>query len=261
MFRLAAMLLISAFTLTFLAQNEGNGTAQSNKPNPPSQNAQHKKKMPPPATPRKGEVDQPTLQYNQTNTGETKKPVHNWIDLLNALSTLAVAIATVVMVVVAYNQHRATKRAERAWVVADTPNLPVVNPQTGDAEISWILPNNGRTPAWVTELGTATRIERVGEELPENPPYTMSGPFPPEGSVLTPTGRIERGITIPAANMAAVEQGTHTLYVFGIVKYRDIFENQQEYRYCFKFHPGPTADNPAPRGFYVGGPAAYNKAT
>jgi hypothetical protein len=59
-------------------------------------------------------------------------------------------------------------------------------------ELSWALMNNGRTPAWVTELGSGGKIVKVGEKLPDIPPYTIAGPFEGDGTVMTPNGRIDR---------------------------------------------------------------------
>jgi hypothetical protein len=89
----------------------------------------------------------------------------------------------------------------------------------------------------------------------------MSGPFPREGTVLIPKGKVLRGLTIPATRMAPVELGEYVLDVFGIVEYRDVFGRSHETRYCYGYKPGPTNADPAPRDFYVDGPPTYIKAT
>jgi hypothetical protein len=93
----------------------------------------------------------------------------------------------------------------------------------------------------------------------------MAGPFTREGTVLPPNAKASRGVTIAAAKMAAVEHGyegkEYALYVFGIVEYRDIFGSKHQTRYCYRFKPGPTEADPAPRDFYVDGPSSYNRAT
>jgi hypothetical protein len=253
-------------------KSDDQGARHADKTGNARQNAQGKKKVPPPAAPKpaQSEVDKPTFQYNQTYAEQSDKQshgfFHNLIDILNAASTLVIAAFTVVLSIVGIRQFQATRTAERAWVVCQAPDPPPINPE-GDVAIRWVVENKGRTPARVTALGSAARIIKAGDALPEEPPYTMAGPFTPEGTVLPPSAKASRGVNIPAATMAAVEHGQqdqeYVLYVFGIVKYRDSFGSKHEHetRYCFRFKPGPTEADPAPRDFYVDGPPSYNRAT
>lgn len=291
---IALLLLIAPISES--TQNASQSVSQANKPGNTRQKTRHKKKVTPPAAPKATEskadeptvaapeateskageptvaaseateskADQPTLQYNQNYPGETTKPVHNWVDGLDAISTAVVGVFTIVLALATYRQYRATRIAERAWVVCQAPDPPPPN-QEGDVAIRWVVENKGRTPAWVTSMGSAARIIKADDALPDEPPYTMAGPFTSEGAVLPPNAKASRGVNIPAANMAAVEHGyegqEYVLYLFGIVKYRDIFGSEHETRYCFFFKPGPTNLDPAPRDFYVDGPPSYNRAT
>jgi hypothetical protein len=258
-------LLLLIVPIAASTQNEGQSVNQSNKPS----NARHEKKVTPPAAPKAPESkdDEPTIQYNQTYNEDAHKPAkqtHDAIDLLNALSTAVVGVFTVVLAFVAYRQYIATRTAERAWLVCQAPD-PLPTYTGGNVAIRWVVENKGRTPAWMTSLGSAASIIKAGDELPATPPYTMAGPFTREGTVLPPKGKASRGVEIPAANMAAVEHGhqgqDYFLYVFGIVGYRDIFGRTHETRYCFRFKTGPTTADPAPRDFYVDGPSSYSRAT
>ena len=282
--------LLLSISPTFLSvQTTSQSVSQTNKPR---QNARHKKKVTPPVTPKptegevtppvvpkptegevtppvapkptEGQIDKPTFQYNQTYPEDTSKTptkhAHDAIDLLNALSTAVVGALTVVLAIVTYRQYRATRTAERAWIVQKAPGPPTRNPD-GDYEIRWELQNRGHTPAWVTSLGSAGTIVHADQNLPETPQYTMAGPFPPEGTVLSPEGKVLRGLTIPFDQMTAVEQGTHTLYVVGMVEYRDVFGSKHETRYCYRFKTGPTAIDTSPRDFYVDGPPSYIRAS
>jgi hypothetical protein len=254
---IALLLLIAAIS----APNAGQSVGQSNKPG----TARHEKKVTQPASPKapESEAEQPTVQYNQSyyeDMGKPAKQAHDAIDLLNALSTAVVSAFTVVLAIVAYRQYVATRIAERAWIVCQAPD-PMPTYTGGNVAIRWVVENKGRTPAWMTSLGSAARIIKAGDELPATPPYTMAEPFTREGTVLPPKAKASRGVDIPAANMAAVEHGyqgqDYFLYVFGI----DIFGSTHETRYCFRFKTGPTAADPAPRDFYVDGPPSYNRAT
>lgn len=243
-------------------QNASQSVSQSHKSGNPREDAQHKEKVPPPATPKPAEskVYKPTFYYNQTDASETSKPLHNWVDILNAISTAVVGAFTIVLALIGVRQLLAARAAERAWVVVLPPGPPIRNPD-GNSEIRWELGNKGRTAAWVTSLGSAGKSVQADEKLPEEPPYTMAGPFPSQGAVLAPNGRILRGLTIPFEHMNRVEQGQRILYVFGRVEYRDVFRVKHETRYCYRFKTGPTTTDPSPRDFYVDGPNEYNKAT
>jgi hypothetical protein len=216
-------------------------------------------------TPSQDGSNQRSLQGSMTNLMEIDKPAHNWVDRLNAISTAVVAVFTVVLACIGIAQFSSTKLEKRAWMVVKSPEPPTTDPDTGNAVIRWQVENRGRTPAWVTSLGSTARIVRVGDALPEPPTYTMAGPFPPKGTVLPPKGKASRGVTIPAASMKAVEHGQegkqYELYVFGIVGYKDIYGTKRETRYCYLFKTGPTEADPAPRDFYVGGPSSYNGVT
>ena len=264
MYYFIALLLLNA-PISASTQNEGQSVGQSNKPG----TARHEKKVTQPAAPKAPEstADEPTVQYNQSYYEDISKPAnqaHDAVDLLNALSTAVVGAFTIVLAIVGYRQYLATRIAERAWVVCQAPDPPPTNSE-GDVAIRWVVENKGRTTAWVTALGSASQIIKAGDELPEEPPYTMAGPFTREGTVLPPNAKASRGVNIPAPNMAAIEHGyqgqEYVLYVFGIVEYRDIFGGEHETRYCYRFKPGPTEADPAPRDFYVDGPTSYNRAT
>jgi hypothetical protein len=263
--------LLSIVPMVVSTQSDGQAVSQSDKSGNAKTDAQRQKKMPPSAVPKsaKSKSDKPTFQYNQNYSGDASKPsarpdvakpVHDWVDFLNAISTSVVGAFTIVLAIVGIFQFFATRTAERAWIVPVLPDPPSKN-LGQDAVIRWHVENRGRTPAWVTSLGSAAKIIKAGDELPKEPSYTMAGPFTKVGTVLPPEGKASRGVTIPAANMDAVEKGDqYLLYIFGIVEYRDIFGSKHETRYCCRFKPGPSAD-PAPRDFYVDGPAAYNTAT
>lgn len=253
-------LLVPIFGST---QNDSRSVRQADKSSDAKQNPDREKKAPQSAAPKpaNSEGNEPAFNYNQTYTRESTQPVHGWIDFLNAISTAVVGAFTIVLAIVGIVQFLAARRAERAWIVPVIPDPPTKN-LGQDVAIRWQVENRGRTPAWMTSLGSAARIIKAGDELPKEPEYTMAGPFTKEGTVLSPEAKASRGVTIPAANMDAVEQGEqYLLYIFGIVTYRDIFGGEHETRYCFRFKPGLTKSDPAPRDFYVDGPANYNRAT
>jgi len=115
-------LLVPIFGSTL---NNSQSARQADKSSDAKQNPDREKKAPQTTAPKpaKSEVDEPAFNYNQTYTRESTQPVHSWIDFLNAISTAVVGAFTVLLAIVAYRQYRATRIAERAWVVANRPIL------------------------------------------------------------------------------------------------------------------------------------------
>ncbi|MGA9304958.1 MAG: hypothetical protein WBW31_06080 [Candidatus Sulfotelmatobacter sp.] len=185
------------------------------------------------------------------------------VDFINSGSTVVIAIFTILTFFVYREMLRSSKIAERAWVVSDiASSIPEdAKDSPNGFQIIYLLGNKGRTPAWITAIGSRGRLTTAVKKLPPEPDYDWAGPFPPEGTVQPPNASIERGTKLSQADLNYVEIGVSTLYIYGIVKYRDIFGDEHETRYCYVFKPGPTADNPAPRGFYIDGPEGYNAAT
>ena len=110
-------------------------------------------------------------------------------------------------------------------------------------------------------MGSQGALLAPTKELSPEPTYTWVKPFPSEGTVLPPSGHMEQGIPLAKAAFSSIESGDSVFYFYGVVKYRDIFGDKHETKYCFVFRPKSTPDNPTPRGFYVGGPDGYNAAT
>lgn len=186
--------------------------------------------------------------------------VHKVIDVINSFSTVVIAVFTVVMCYVVRNQNRATQIAERAWIVSDMEAAPPYEPNQTIRYVCRIR-NKGRTPAWITEMGSRGHVVKTENDLLTVPPYDMAGPFPKKGTPLPPEAFIPHPFWLDSAKLEKVEQGELTLYLFGMVKYRDVFDEEHEMRYCYQFKPALGGTDPAMRDFYFGGPKAYNSAT
>jgi hypothetical protein len=187
--------------------------------------------------------------------------MHDWVELLNSISTGVVAAFTIVLVCVVYSQNRAAKLTERAWVVADFESPPPYSPEK-IIRFAWKLTNLGKTPAWITEMSSPMgKVVPARGELPKEPPYEMKHPFPKEGLVLTPKGSIEQFLWLTSEQQAKLEVGEITLYIFGILKYKDIFGGRHETRYCFRFNPALGGADPATRDFCLAEQPNYNRAT
>ena len=256
-----AMLFFVVVTLSPPTQDESKKVLQPDKADTNRHDSGRKKHLPPALTLPENHAELPILKYNLTYaTDEAGKAPHNLIDYLNAFSTFSVAIATIVMVVVVYNQSQATKTAERAWIVPEI-QFPLLESVDGGIEVLNHFLNKGRTPAWVTGMGSRGQVLRPENELPPEPTYTLAGPFPAGGNVLPPGAYTRQGLPLNAQQWASIEKGESVFYFYGFVAYRDIFGGNHETRYCFRFKPAPTDTDPSPRDFYVTGPTGYNRAT
>lgn len=189
---------------------------------------------------------------------------HKYSSHIDSFFTAVIAVFGVLTWRVYREMLRANKIAERAWVVPNiiTPSLPGNEKDMPHGfQVICRIENNGRTPAWLTATGSRGQVIKAGAQLSPEPTYTWAGPFPPDGTVLPPKGCIEQGIPLEASVLPFIEAGTHVFYIYGAIKYRDIYKQKHETKYCFVFKTTPTADNSAPRDFYIAGPAGYNLAT
>lgn len=187
------------------------------------------------------------------------------VDRINSVSTAVVALFTFLTFLVFRGQLRATKISERAWMVSksisELPTYSAIGHQPDTFQIRFLLANMGRTPAWITGMGSRANLLPKGKTLPLEPEYDWAGPFPSEGTVLPPDANIPQGVDITLVNLSQLDSGVITLYFYGVVQYRDIFRKKHETKYCYVFKLGPNPSDPSPRDFYIGGPAGYNRAT
>jgi hypothetical protein len=165
--------------------------------------------------------------------------------------------------------------SERAWMVAtmktDQQNLilaPIKGPSPMGA--TCIFKNEGKTHAFIVEIGGAVEVIGRGETLPDKPP-----PYDPAN--VTKWGGW--GIPIPAdqafmrfatkttENSIEIFDGSQVLWAYGYIKYLDVFSKNRIFRrkiretkYCFRLQLAqPTIGTSAQ--FVIEGPPEYNRAT
>jgi len=54
--------------------------------------------------------------------------------------------------------------------------------------------------------------------------YDMAKPFPQKGTPLAPNGTTEQPFTVSLGKWALIEKGDETLYLWGLIEYRDVFD-------------------------------------
>jgi hypothetical protein len=134
-----------------------------------------------------------------------------------------------------------------------------LKPETAE----YIIENYGRSPGWITSQWANVKIVKSINGLPEEAGYfSRPGSLLVEKSnqLIEPRGQKKRSIEIPASNLDSVSRRESFLYVYGIIKYRDVWNKEHETCFCFLWHvPGPGDLNP--QGFYQEGPEGYNRQT
>jgi hypothetical protein len=142
---------------------------------------------------------------------------------------------------VAKDSFKSVIDSERAWVVADAPFVPP-NVATGPpVKIECVIRNRGNTMARVVEKGENYRIQAPLNDLPETPDYGEKFEWS-NGQVLAPASEsvLRRELQVTNAEMwQKVREGSMVLFVFGYVKYWDVFDREHETRYIFRFNPTP----------------------
>ncbi len=174
-------------------------------------------------------------------TDEAVKPSHDWIDKLNAFSTLVIAAFTILLFVGVAWQIRTSKTIERAWVMAEVVpdsekwrdrRLHVLEGSgtSGDSTAIYavlVCTNAGKSPAWISE--TRAKFEIV-ETLPAVPNFESAEYI--EASTI-PLGMVEGGAAphtqrLPWTPTAVGHEELGKMSViYGFVKYRDIFKKQR----------------------------------
>ena len=181
---------------------------------------------------------------------------HDWIDRLNAFSTLVIAAFTALLVFVVCRQLSASKTIERAWVMAEVepgsdkfadrkPHVIEGSGTDGDSTAIYavlICTNTGKTPAWIEE--TVAKFEIV-KKLPEIPnfdsaEYIQRSTIPlgmADGGSLPHTQRLS---WVPVAKGHRHLDDTAVLY--GRITYRDIFNETRITTFGYKMRPHGSLD-------------------
>jgi hypothetical protein len=218
------------------------------------------KPLAPVPSPTRATIGAPNENSEQNNAANSRESVPHWVTLLNAFSTAGIVIFTVLIWFVYRAILRATKVAERAWLVADIGSIEMNEAQDA-GQVIVKFRNKGKTPAWVIAAGANAWAASGANPLPDAPKYGLLEPITTEGQLLPPTAWIEQGASFTKAQIdAALKQHT-TLYMFGFAEYRDVYEDTHLTRYCYIAKPALDLKHPGPLDFYIGGPKSYMKAT
>jgi len=170
-----------------------------------------------------------------------------WTVFLNA----AIAIATLGGWFVAFKALRDTQEAtridERAWFgLTDPQHSPKV--EGGKEQQLWSITftNSGKTPARDVVLTSGSVVTNRPFASLGLPRALVGNPTIRAGAVQ-PGGRRVLPVMVPALTdqaVAAINDGSATLYVFGVVKYADVFQATHETDFCLIYDVAAISFSP-----------------
>jgi hypothetical protein len=199
------------------------------------------------------------------------KPPHDWVDYANALSTMVIAVFTLLMCLAVRGQTRTSQSIERAWVMVDAAmagEVGVMHGTSGDgsentgAVLDITCRNVGPTPAWVFEqyvtielknIVIASQSRYVSPRWLESPAGTTSQmnyrilPLYKDGEAYTWRAWIQ------CPGWATPRNELHS-YIYGIVRYRDAFKSLRETYFGYWVNPNTNELQRIPN-------ESYNKHT
>jgi hypothetical protein len=261
------MPIVASFLLVFClaAQQQSNRQSPNeSKKQPEAEQKKEDKLQPssPPAIAQAHSDSTSNKKQDQSNRQETSKEPHDWVDKINAMSTVVIAAFTVAMFFVVKTQMREYRTRERAWVTFLVPEKPIVQEMKGGQPAGFLvigfIENVGSTPATVSKKFHFGSIEPKGKDLQSIPPYLQIKEEQGEYQMI-PKATEPAIAKVSDAEMQGIRQGSLTLYILGQVVYTDAFRRPHETRYCLRYYPQPTTGRQS--GFYPEGPSAYLKAT
>jgi hypothetical protein len=161
---------------------------------------------------------------------------HDWIDAVNASSTIVIALFTVAMFFVVKYQLRASKDIERAWVMPKLARDPfnslflcenttlegTTRTVTTTALLQLTFKNDGNGPVWVKQLQARLLLLDSVKKLPKNPELTDKDDqhwYPPP---FVETDSVRLQLTANGSQVAK-----EVLVVYGKIIYLDKFREER----------------------------------
>jgi hypothetical protein len=180
---------------------------------------------------------------------------HDWIDKVNALSTIVIALFTVAMFFAIRYQLRVSKDIERAWVMVKVEKIPSgtfylpknTSLQAGKESVSTSAPlqlrlkNEGNGPVWLKSLQARLVFVDSLDQLPKHIELGKNddqkldaAPFVNEFSMtleLTAKGTLEAGEEARRAGILLREA-----VVYGRITYLDKFQEERVSTFGYTLH-------------------------
>lgn len=216
----------------------------------PSLSAEQNQRLSPSQTPDSNPTQQPRIgtdKNDESEEGHTSKSGNDspadWIPFLTFAITIATIIQALIAGIQAYSMRltrRSYEKGERAALWVEEWNFrDVFEGEKPQVTVTHKLFNTGRTPAEVYAQSWIMLDDfKSDADLPVEPPY-QGGDVPVHFSI--PAGEHyfrTMGFNRPELNnLAEVRRNERSLYLFGYVRYRDVFGHKHVLRIGVKYSP------------------------
>jgi hypothetical protein len=220
-------------------------------------------KVKPPSAP----VYNPASSVNtdQNSKENRKDPTPDWILVwITGIYTIVSGLTLWAI----WHQNRSTQNAERAVLIPQWDNMVHINPEHKNGDplshcFQWTFANWGKGPAFIDETFAEMALIDAIESLPTRPKFGKPKHF--MGDPVPPGKAFEPGFYAPMKETRSFEiveaeyrTGGKILYVYGFVRYRDMFGRPHETRFGLRYRAAPELRHEYD-GFLMDGPKAYNK--
>lgn len=173
---------------------------------------------------------------------------HDWIDAVNACSTVVIALFTAAMFWIVRNQLRASKDIERPWVMPKLARDPLSSmllcegtsashgktiSVTTTAFVLLTIKNDGRSPVWIKYLRARLVLVDSVEKLPKKPELSEvdnQNWYPP------PFNEQEEARLQLTGNGSQVAK--EKVVVYGKITYLDIFRQERSSTFGYVIESG-----------------------
>ena len=215
---------------------------------------------------------QPSTKNPSRETDYSADPTDGFIKWANAVSTIVIALFAMVTGIAIWGQIKTARDIERARisVLVEDPEDPPTCPQPSIPQplqiyrVIYSVANYGKTPAIVTAIDAVYQIVPKGSSLPEEPNYTKEGKTL-EGTVMIPPNHPRPflgWVDISPYEFKGLTTQDAFFYVYGRIKYTDIFKRKRETRFCYLYNFPLGVVTPKSIGFRPAGPSKkYNNGT
>jgi hypothetical protein len=183
----------------------------------------------------------------------------SWHDKCLWVASLLLVVVGFLTLGILWRQTGHIISSERAWMSVVMENPPETYVPGSPLRLACHITNKGNTPAFLLEKGEGRRVLQVDINLPDAlPQYAASTKWKGTGVLFPPTAEIAVALDLSVSEARTVYEGTHAIWFYGFLKYRDAFKKDRIVRYCFRYSL-PDAGGVS-SGFYPDGPDGYSYA-
>ncbi|HVI28877.1 hypothetical protein [Hansschlegelia sp.] len=189
-------------------------------------------------------------QRQAAQAADRSADVAEWMKTPTWAQIILASLGTISVLVALYFAYQANRIAEttgkrqlRAYLTVDVKKALILNPEREVMRVQIRIENNGQTPAMYIRSGTLLTIK------PHHPPIgTLSVAEDRESASATGSSSIlgsgKRLIVnkefpcLTKNDCLELQRSNERLYIIGIVRYRDIFQEDHTTKFCFLLKTG-----------------------